>query len=100
VKRLAALTLFMADAAMAQGWAIRRVADMPDGAPAFVVLNLQGQVATRINCINNGWYDPDSLAVRLLRSTEVMATIVARQGRLTVDDLGPAKFDCVIGTEK
>ncbi len=78
-----------------QGWSIRRVANMPDGAPAFEVVSPQGQVTTRIDCINNGWYDADGLAVRLLRSTEVMAAVQAKGGRLEIDDLGPAKFDCV-----
>lgn len=83
-------------AGAAPGWAIRRVANMPDGAPAFEVLSPQGQVTTRIECIQNGWVDPDGLAVRLLRSTEVMAAIQAKGGRLELDDLGPAKFDCVV----
>jgi len=34
--------------------------------------------------------------MRVLRSTEVMAAIQATCGRLEVDDLGPAKFDCVV----
>jgi porphobilinogen deaminase len=82
------------------GWVIRRVADMPDGAPAFEVISPRGQVTTRIECINNGWYDPDGLAARLLRSTEVMASIRAKNGRLELDDLGPAKFDCVLADER
>ena len=84
------------DAGAAQGWAIRRVGNMPDGAPAFEVLSPTGEITARVECINNGWYDADGLAVRLLRSTEVMAAIQAKAGRLELEDLGPAKFDCVI----
>jgi hypothetical protein len=83
-------------ASAAPGWSIRRVANMADGAPAFEVLSPQGRVTTRIACINNGWYDADGLAVRLLGSTVVMAAIQAKGGRLELDDLGPAKFDCVV----
>lgn len=83
-------------AGAAPGWAIRRVADMPDGAPAFEVVSPKGRVTTRIECIDNGWVDADGLAVRLLGSTVVMAAIQTKGGRLEVDDLGPAKFDCVV----
>lgn len=95
------LLLCAAWAASAEpGWVIRRVADMPDGAPAFEVISPQGRVTQRIECINNGWYEPDALAARLLRSTEVMASIRAKNGRLQIEDLGPAKFDCVPGDER
>jgi hypothetical protein len=77
------------------GWAVRRVGNMPDGAPAFEVLSPKGRVAARIECLQNGWVDPDDLAVRLMRATAVMAAIQAKGGRLDVEDLGPAKFDCV-----
>jgi hypothetical protein len=100
VKRLLAFIMPLmlaaqAAAAAEPGWALRRVADMPDGAPAFAVLSPTGEIAARIECIQNGWYDPDGLAARLLRSTEVMAALRAKAGRLEVEDLGPAKFDCV-----
>jgi hypothetical protein len=94
------LLLLLAAPALAQSWALRRSANLPDGAPAFEIVNPQGRVVRRIECINNGWYDPDGLAVRLLRSTEVMATIAAKAGQLEVDDLGPAKFDCVVAAPK
>ncbi|MDN3921457.1 hypothetical protein [Roseateles violae] len=94
---MSALLLIAPLAASAnQGWAIRRVADMPDGAPAFEVVDPQGRIATRIECIATGWYEADSLAARLLRSTEVTAAIQAKGGRLEIEDLGPAKFDCVL----
>ncbi len=98
MKHVCGLLLLTASlvAGAAPGWAIRRVANMADGAPAFEVLSPQGQATTRIECINNGWYDPDGLAVRLLGSTAVMAAIQAKGGRLELDDLGPAKFDCVV----
>jgi hypothetical protein len=90
------LLLLLAAPALASRWTIRRAADMPDGAPAFEIVSPEGRVTTRIGCIHNGWYDPDGLAVRFLGSTEVMATVIAQAGRLAVDDLGPAKFDCVV----
>jgi hypothetical protein len=95
---LAWLPLFVVGLAMAAepGWAIRRVADMPDGAPAFDVFSPKGAFSARIECLQNGWVDPDALAVRLMRSTEVMAAIQLKAGRLEVEDLGPAKFDCMM----
>jgi hypothetical protein len=98
VKHAFGLLLFSASlvAGAAPGWSIRRVPDMPDGAPAFEVLSPQSQVTTRIECINNGWYDADGMAVRLLGSSALMAAIQAKEGRLALDDLGPAKFDCVV----
>lgn len=78
------------------GPALRRAADMPDGAPAFDVLDVRGQRVRRIECIWNGWYDGDAMAIRLLASTAVMAAVVAKGGRIAITDLGPAVFDCVV----
>lgn len=80
----------------APGCAIRRVANLPSGAPAFDVLDARGQRITRIECIWNGWYDSDAMATRLLSSTTVMAAIIAKGPRLAIPDLGPAVFDCVV----
>jgi hypothetical protein len=70
---------------------------MPDGAPAFEVRNARGVPVSRIECIFNGWYDSDGLAARLMSAPTVMAAVAAKQGRITLDDLGPAIFDCVVG---
>jgi hypothetical protein len=79
------------------GPSLRRVADLPDGAPAFEVRNAHGVVVRRIECLHNGYYQSEGLVARLLASTEVMAHILARDGNLVdIDDLGPAKFDCVL----
>jgi hypothetical protein len=77
------------------GPAIRRVANMPDGAPAFELTDARGQRTGRIECIFNGWYDSDAMAARVLGSRELMATLMTHGGRLKIEGLGPAKFDCV-----
>ena len=79
----------------APGYALKRVADMADGAPAFVILGPERQVIKRIECIQNGWVRGDELAAQLLASTAVMAAIVAKRGHLAVEDLGPAMYNCV-----
>jgi hypothetical protein len=89
------LVLVCASAQAQTGPAIRRVANLPDGAPAFELIDARGQRTGRIECIFNGWYDSDTLAARLMASPEVMAALLARGARLSIDDLGPAKFDCV-----
>ncbi len=72
-----------------------------DGTPVVLVLNNKGQVATRITCLRNEWVNPEDSAAKLMASTKVAATILAKDGRLTdLDDLGPAKFDCVIMPDK
>lgn len=83
-------------AAQAQGGpSIRRVANLPDGAPAFELIDARGQRTGRIECVFNGWYESDAMAARVMGSREVMAAVIAKDGRLAIDDLGPAKFDCV-----
>ncbi len=69
---------------------------MPDGAPAFAVLNRRGELVRRIPCINNHYYLPDGLAARLLRSTVFLGHVVATDGAIETADLGPAIFDCVV----
>jgi hypothetical protein len=78
------------------GPAIKRVANMADGAPAFDVIDARGARVSRIECIWNGWYDSDNMAARLLASTQVMAHIIGKAGHLTIEELGPATFDCVV----
>ena len=78
------------------GPAIRRVANMPDGAPAFVLIDARGAAAGRIECIFNGWYDSDAMAARLLAAPAVMAALIAKGGHLAIEDLGPATFNCVV----
>jgi hypothetical protein len=81
--------------AAGSGASVRRVANMADGAPAFELLDARGRRVGRIECAFNGWYDSDAMAARVLGSRELMAALIAKAGRLTIDDLGPAKFDCV-----
>jgi hypothetical protein len=90
-----ALTL-AAQPVAAPGPAIKRVANLPDGAPAFDVLDASGRLVSRIECIWNGWYDSDALATRLLASTPVMAAVLAKGGHIAIEDLGPAVFDCTV----
>lgn len=78
------------------GPGLKRTADMPDGAPAFDVLDAEGRRIARIECIQNGWYRSDDLAARLLSSPAVMAAIAASGARIDGKDLGPAQFDCVV----
>ena len=78
------------------GPALKRTANMPDGAPAFDVLDARGARVARIECIYNGWYEADALAARLMGAPGVMAAIIAKNGRITITDLGPAVFDCVV----
>ena len=99
----AALAALVAAAAHAQapsqappGPALKRTANLPDGAPAFDVLDARGVRVARIECIYNGWYEADALAARLMGALEVMAAIIAKNGHITLTDLGPAVFDCVV----
>ena len=55
------------------GPALKRTANMPDGAPAFDVLDARGARVARIECIHNGWYGADALAARLMGAPGVMA---------------------------
>lgn len=80
------------------GPAIKRLANMPDGAPAFEIVDVRGIRVSRIECIHNGWYESDEMAARLLVSPEVMARIIAKGGHIVLEDLGPAYFDCVVVT--
>jgi hypothetical protein len=83
-------------AAYAQGGpAVRRVANMPDGAPAFELIDARGQRVGRIECVFNGWYDNNTMAANVLGSRELMAALITKGRHLSIDDLGPAKFDCV-----
>lgn len=101
MKRAVALVLACACAApqaqpiAASGPAIKRLANMPDGAPAFEVLDARGVRIARIDCIWNGWYEADGMAARLLGSPALMAAVVAKGPNLTIEDLGPAAFNCV-----
>ena len=78
------------------GPALKRTANLPDGAPAFDVLDARGARVARIECIHNGWYEADALAARLMGAPGVMAAIIAKNGRIAITDLGPAVFDCVV----
>jgi hypothetical protein len=76
-------------------YVLKRLPDMPDGAPAFVILGPDGQPLQRIECLQNGWVRADELAAQLLSSTAVMAAIIARRGQVGIEDLGPAMHNCV-----
>lgn len=78
------------------GFGIRRIANMPDGAPAFELRNVEGALVSRIECISNGWYEADELSARLLGSREFMAVLIAKNARLDVTEVGPASFNCVV----
>jgi hypothetical protein len=80
----------------ALGPAIKRVANLPNGAPAFDVSNAAGRRTSRAEWIWNGWFDCDALANRLVASTTVMAAVLAKDGRMGLKDLEPAVFDCVL----
>ena len=75
---------------------MRRAANMLDGAPAIEVLNASGRVVRRIECINNGWYEANGMAARLLGAPAIMAAVLKKNGAIDSDDLGPGKFDCVV----
>lgn len=90
---LVLLVLLMQVPAHAQG--LRRVANMADGAPAFEILDARGQRIGRIECVFNGWYDSDAMAIRVLGSQKLLANVLAKGARLAPEDLGPATFDCV-----
>lgn len=76
-------------------YTLLRIADMADGAPAFVILGPDRRIIKRIECIQNGWVRSDELAARLLGSTAVMAAIAEKRGQVAAADLGPAMHDCV-----
>lgn len=79
-----------------QSFSIRRLANMADGAPAFAILNPQGQQVSRVECIQNGYVDVEPFAARFMASPIVMANIIAKNGLIELSDLGPASFDCVV----
>lgn len=87
-------------AGAAAGPGLRRAANLPDGAPAFEVRDAHGVVVARIECVFNGWYDSNTLAARLMAEPGVMAAVLTKQGRITIDDLGSAKFDCVVAAPR
>lgn len=79
------------------GPAMRLGAKLPDGLPVIEIIDRNGKVASRASCIRNQWVDPDDAAARLIASREVAATVLVKNGRLiTIEDLGPARFDCVL----
>jgi hypothetical protein len=78
------------------GPSIRRAPDMPDGAPAFEVRDAQGVRISRIECIADSWYEADAMAARVLGSTGLMAAVIAKGGRIEIEDLGTAVFNCVV----
>jgi hypothetical protein len=88
--------LLAAAAPSLAGWSMRRVADLDDGGAAFVVLDPTAQARSRIHCPRSAWALPDDVAARLLDAPEVMAAVLARQGALRLEDLGPVRFECVI----
>lgn len=84
-------------AVAAPGPALRLAAPAADGAPRVLALDARGRVAARITCVTNQWVDGNDAAARLLASAEVAATVLATDGHLaTIEDLGPARFDCVL----
>ena len=85
-----------AQAPAAPGPALKRSANLPDGAPAFDVIDARGKRIARIECVWNGWYEADTLAARLLGSTAVMAAVKSKGAAITIEDLGPAAFDCFV----
>lgn len=88
-------------ASVAVSPAMRLGSPLADGTPVVLVLNSKGQVATRINCLRNEWVNPEDSAAKLMASSKVAVKIIAKDGKLTeLDDLGPAKFDCVIMHDK
>jgi glycosidase len=69
---------------------------MADGAPAFAIIDSRGRIARRVECLNNHYFVPDELAARFIGSAEVLASVVAKDGRIDLDDLGPAIFNCIV----
>ena len=49
----------------------------------------------RIECLPSAFNSPDMVAARLLSSRTVVANILANNGKLALEDLGPVYFDCV-----
>lgn len=92
------ILLVLAIAAVsAAGPGLRLMGHGADGNPIVAVLDSEGRVATRVTCLRNQWIDSDQSAAKLIASTEVMATVVATNGRLTsLEQLGPRRFDCVL----
>ena len=78
------------------GPGIKRIANMPDGAPAFVLYNAKGQATVQMQCIFNGYFNSDEFAAQILASRALMANILAADGKLSTQQLGPAIFDCVL----
>ncbi len=93
---LGLLASFTLAAEPASAWAIRRAANLPDGAPAFEILNPRGEVVSRVECIFDGWYSADEMAARFMSAPGVMAAVIAKAGRLAIEDLGPARFNCAV----
>lgn len=82
-------------APIAVGAGIVRVADLPGGAPAFEIHDAGGAVTMRIECLKSAQNNADMIAARLLASRAVMAKVLATNGHLALEDLGPVYFDCV-----
>lgn len=93
---LAGSVLASNDAGTSGSWRLQRLPNMPDGAPAFAVIAPDDRVVSRVECIHSDWVNADDFAARFLGSTEVMARVIMKRGRLQIEDLGPAKFNCAV----
>lgn len=90
---IAALLLALA----ADGPALRLGPTRPDGGRVVLSLDRRGAVAARILCPAGSWADPQDAANAIISSTEVLATVIATDGRLTmIDQLGPSRYACVL----
>ena len=93
----ALLVTLMAAALAAPGPGLRLGPPAADGTAIVEVLDARGHIASRVNCPRNQYVDSGDAAAKLIASPAVAATLLAKDGHLVeIDDLGPAKFDCVI----
>jgi hypothetical protein len=68
-----------------------------DGTAIVAARDARGRVVARIDCPRTPYNTPGDVASRLIGSPIVAATVLAKDGHLTmVEDLGPLKYDCVI----
>ena len=95
---IAALVMATVVISVAPGPGLRLLGHGADGNPVIAAIDHDGKIATRITCLRSAWLNPDDSAAKLIASTEIMANVIATDGHLTaIDQLGPRKYDCVLG---
>ncbi len=93
---MTAIIGFAVSAALALGPAMQLEPVLASSGATIRITNSRGRVVTRVFCPQSTWLDARDAAGMLMTSTEVMAAVIATDGRLNrLDQLGPVRYICV-----